>query len=121
MGFLTVTVLSGLKFLPNLIKRQGYSPWFFSEMASKILLRISDISVTVLQNRVVRRLFEDMSCIASSSAEIIADQMSKKCIPLYVRLLEVGVYSDTYLHILGSGYLCTGTIYEAQTSLAPSY
>ncbi len=48
MGFLAVSVLSSFKFLPNLIKHQG----FFMEMASKFLLHSSDISEKLLQNRV---------------------------------------------------------------------
>ncbi len=49
MGFLAVSVLSGCKFFPNLIKRQGI------KMALKFLLRVSE---KVLQNAVDWCLFE---------------------------------------------------------------
>ncbi len=58
MGFLAISVLSGLKILANLIKRKGYSQGVFLEMGLKFLFCISDISEKVLQNRVEWCLFE---------------------------------------------------------------
>ncbi len=69
MGFLAVTVLSGFKFLPNLIKYQGC---FFPEMASKFyfaLVTSVKISYTTQQNGIC------LSCIGCCSADTIDEEI----------------------------------------------
>ncbi len=53
MGLLAVSVLSGFKFWPNLIN---------IEMASKFLLRVSDISEKVLKQSKMFELHSVLQC-----------------------------------------------------------
>ncbi len=57
MGFLAVSVLSRLNFLPNSIKRQAIVPGFYRN-GFKIFIRINDITEKLLQNAVEWRSFE---------------------------------------------------------------
>ncbi len=81
MGFPAITILSSFNFLPNLIRHQGYSPCFFSEMASKPLLALltsMKSSYKMQQNDV------SLSCIGRCIAEIIDQEVHPPC----GRLLE---------------------------------
>ncbi len=53
-----------------MIKRQGYSPCFFMEMASKFLLRINDITEKLLQNAAEWRSFELHSMLQCRDIEL---------------------------------------------------
>ncbi len=71
MGFLAASVLRSFKFLPNLIKRQGYSPCFFPKWLQNFYFAL----VTSVKSSCKMQLNGIcLSCIGCCSAEIIADR-----------------------------------------------